>query len=143
MSSTIDDRYGQMKFSTTKSESDIGFTYTCSDPFYAGSTIPTSRNIDSKCTTSSSYRQSLGRCSGEVYNKTYFNEYSYDYAVDTGSVYYEDRRKVLFNIYAFSDFFSVNKSAPTLILNKCDFEYFLYDYEALIYVETYNIYKNT
>lgn len=132
-----------MKLNTVYTEAEIGFRYSCVDPYYTGSTVPSSRTLTGKCDSDSIYYESLSKCPGEVYNASYFNAYTYDYSVDSGSVYYEDRRKVLFNIYAFNDFYSVNKSAPTLILNKCDFEYFLYDYEALIYVETSNMYMNS
>lgn len=47
---------------------------------------------------------------------------------------------MLFNLYAFDLWHTTTLKTPTLILDGCDFKYFLHDYEALIYVETNNFY---
>lgn len=73
-------------------------------------------------------------CTGEPYLSSYFKLSTNAYSGDS---FYENRRKVLFNLYAFADFFSTVTKPPTLEIKNCEFDYFLYDYEALIYVETY------
>ena len=43
-------------------------------------------------------------------------------------------------MYAFDLYHTKTLKTPSIVLSNCDFEYFLHDYEALIYVETNNFY---
>ena len=48
----------------------------------------------------------------------------------------------LFNLYSFDAYASTRRQTPELIVNQCDFEYFLADnYEALITIESQAISK--
>ena len=55
-------------------------------------------------------------CGGEPYDENFF--------VSDGSVYYK-RHKVIFNLYAFDAMRSNRQHAPTLVLERCDFKYFM------------------
>jgi len=56
---------------------------------------------------------------------------------------YNQRRRVLFNLYAFDEGDASITSPPELYIQSCDFEYLLDDYEAMIYVEQNNFYRLT
>lgn len=74
---------------------------------------------------------------GEPYAYRYF-EYSPN--IDT----YYQRRRTLFNIYGFAEHVSTRNATPELIIDGCEFEYFLgATYESLINVETYTMSRTT
>ena len=55
---------------------------------------------------------------------------------------YAKRRSTLFNIYSFAEHTTLRNATPELILEGCDFEYFLGPlYESLITIETNSLAK--
>jgi hypothetical protein len=75
--------------------------------------------------------ESTLKCPGDLNDPDFF-------PLNDNDVYHK-RRNTLFNLYAFPSNMSLFKLPPMLTLNKCDFEYFLGNYESLISVETANL----
>ncbi|CDW73143.1 UNKNOWN [Stylonychia lemnae] len=92
-------------------------------------------NTSSDACTAFTTIDSQTQCSGEPYSEDF---YQYD-EQQTGMPFL--RRKVLFNIYSFDRANSNEMSSPQLILSGCTFQYFVNNYEALVYVENNNYYS--
>ena len=79
--------------------------------------------------------QSTKACKGEPYSSDYFTQQG-----STG--FYYNRRRTLFNIYAFAEHQTTRNATPELVIENTQFEYFLADgYESLITIETFTLNK--
>ena len=67
-------------------------------------------------------------------DKDYFKQ-------DKKSGAYFRRRRALFNVYGFPEHRTTRNATPELIIEGCHFEWFLGNYESLIYVETSTFWK--
>ena len=77
--------------------------------------------------------QSVRSCPGEPYHEDFFVR-------DSESDLFFKRHKVLFNLYNFDGLSAMHPdNVTTLAFKNCTFQYFLDDYEALIYVENNNL----